>query len=153
VVFGSDACQSSNIRPDDENFPFGLSSVSKSFELFQVTSVRTSQQHVRTPFSVQQIKGFPFQTQIWEDSCNHPDDVVISSGRYPKEWQQSGHQSTLSGRSVLIMKIACNRSATVWTLRQHCSDVALFRKEFQRIWKVGCTVVRFDALSYRPDAA
>jgi hypothetical protein len=35
--------QSNNICPDDENFPSGLPSVSRSFDLFQVASVRTSQ--------------------------------------------------------------------------------------------------------------
>jgi hypothetical protein len=43
VVFRLDARQSSNIRLDDENFPSGLPSVSKSFELFQVASVHMSQ--------------------------------------------------------------------------------------------------------------
>jgi len=32
-------------------------------------------------------------------------------------------------------------------------DAALFRKEYQRIWKAGCTVGRPDAFNYRPDAA
>jgi len=44
VVFCSDAPQSSNIRPDDENFPFGPSSVSRRFELLQLASVWTFQQ-------------------------------------------------------------------------------------------------------------
>jgi len=34
-------------------------------------------------FSVRQVKGFPFQTKIWENSFNCPDDVVIPFGRYP----------------------------------------------------------------------
>jgi hypothetical protein len=63
------------IRPDDENFMFGPSSVSRSFELFQLASVRTSQQCVRTSFNVRLAMGFLSKTQIWEDSCNHPDDV------------------------------------------------------------------------------
>jgi hypothetical protein len=83
VEFRPDARQSSNICSDNENFSPGLPSVSRSFELFPVASVRTSQQHVWTPLSVRQVKRFPFQTQIWEDSCNHPDDVVIPSGCYP----------------------------------------------------------------------
>jgi hypothetical protein len=40
------------IRPDDENFLSGPSSVSRSFELFQLSSIRPFQQHVRTPLSV-----------------------------------------------------------------------------------------------------
>jgi len=75
--------ESSNIRLDDKIFLSRVPSVSKSFELFQVASVRTSQQHVWTPFIVQQVKWFPFQTQIWEDSWNCPENVVIPSGRYP----------------------------------------------------------------------
>jgi hypothetical protein len=61
VVFCLDAHLSSIIHSDDENFPFGLPSVSRSSELFKVVSVQTSQQHVRTPFNVRQVKGFPFQ--------------------------------------------------------------------------------------------
>jgi hypothetical protein len=83
VVFSPDAHMSSNISSDDESFPSGLPYVSKSFKLFQVASVRMSQQDVRTPFSIRQLKGLPFQTQIWEDNFNRPDDVVIPSGRYP----------------------------------------------------------------------
>jgi hypothetical protein len=56
-------------RSDDENFLFELQSVSKSFELFQVASVRTSQQHLWMPFSTRQVKGLSFQTLIWEDNC------------------------------------------------------------------------------------
>jgi hypothetical protein len=39
-------------RPDEENFPYGPSSVSRSFELLQLASVQTFQQHVRTILSV-----------------------------------------------------------------------------------------------------
>jgi hypothetical protein len=60
-----------------------LPSVSKSFELFKVAFVRTSQQHIRTPFSVRQVKGFPSQTQIWEDSCNRLDGMYTPSECYP----------------------------------------------------------------------
>jgi hypothetical protein len=63
------------IRPDDENFPFGPSSVSRSFELLQLAFIWTSQQHVQTPLSVRSAMGSLSKTQIWEDSCNHPDDV------------------------------------------------------------------------------
>jgi hypothetical protein len=63
------------ISPEDENFPSGPSSVSRSFKLLQLASVRTFQQHVRTPLSVRPAMGFLSKTQIWEDSCNHPDDV------------------------------------------------------------------------------
>jgi hypothetical protein len=52
------------IRPDDENFPSGPSSVSRSFELFQLALVRTFQQHVWTPLGVQPAMEFPSKTQL-----------------------------------------------------------------------------------------
>jgi len=61
------------IRSDDENFPFGPSSVSRSFELFQLASVQTFQQQVWTTLSVQPTMGFLYKTQIWEDRCNRSD--------------------------------------------------------------------------------
>jgi hypothetical protein len=73
----------SNICPNDVVIPSGCPSVSKSFQLFKVAYVRMSQQHVRTLFSVQQVKWFPLQTHIWEDNCNCPNDKSTPSGRYP----------------------------------------------------------------------
>jgi hypothetical protein len=46
------------IHLDDENFSFRPSSASRSFELFQVASVQTSQQHIWRPFSVLSAMGF-----------------------------------------------------------------------------------------------
>jgi hypothetical protein len=76
--------------------------VSRSFEQFEIASVRKSRQSVKAlqssgriqrssalvnpsgrhgyfflTVSVRQVKGFPSQTQIWEDSYNHPDGVVF----------------------------------------------------------------------------
>jgi hypothetical protein len=113
-------------RPDDENFPSGRPSVSRSFKLFKVASVLTSQQHVQTPCNVRQVKRFLSKTQIWEGSCNHPDGMAIV-----KDVQLSGRQTPWPGRSILNMEIACSRSATIQMLGQHCLDAALFRKEFQ----------------------
>jgi hypothetical protein len=48
--------------PDDENFPFGPYPVSRSFELFQLASVRTDMEFISN-------------TQIWEDSCYRLDNV------------------------------------------------------------------------------
>jgi hypothetical protein len=67
------------ICPDDENFPSGPSSVSRSFELLQLASVRTFQQHLRMTLSVRPAMGFLSKTQIWEDRCNRLDDVDSSS--------------------------------------------------------------------------
>lgn len=50
------------IIPDNENFPSRPSSVLRSFELFQLASVRTFQQHVQTTLSVRQAKGFLSKT-------------------------------------------------------------------------------------------
>jgi hypothetical protein len=49
-------------HPDDKNFPSGPSSVSRSFELLQLASVQTFQQHVRTTLSVRPAMGFPSNT-------------------------------------------------------------------------------------------
>jgi len=49
--------------------------VSRSFELLQLVSVWTFQQHIRMTLSVRQAMGFLSKTHIWEDCCNHPDDV------------------------------------------------------------------------------
>jgi hypothetical protein len=46
------------IRPDDENFPSRPSTMSRSFKLLQLASVRTFQQHVRTTLSVRQASDF-----------------------------------------------------------------------------------------------
>jgi hypothetical protein len=74
IPFGRPTVQSI-IRPNDENFLSGPSFVSRSFELLQLASLRTFQQHIRTPLSVLLDMGFLSKTQIWEDSCNRPDDV------------------------------------------------------------------------------
>jgi hypothetical protein len=99
-----------NISPDDEAILSGLQSVSRSFEKFKVASVWTSWQHARTlfrvpdesrvqvhpsgrrgntvqtPVSVRQVKGFPLQTQIWEDNCNHQ-DAILDKARRGEEFQ------------------------------------------------------------------
>jgi len=125
------------IRSDDENFSSKPSSVSRTFELFLVASVRTSQQHGRTPFSVQQGKRLRSKTQIWEESCNHPDDVcslpntILDKARRAYKVQPSRCQTSWFGHSRLNMEIACSRSETVRTLGQHHPDAALFRKEYR----------------------
>jgi hypothetical protein len=61
-------CQASSVRTTRTS-RLDLPSVSRSFELFSVASVRMSQQHVRTPFSARQVNKILSKTQIWEDSC------------------------------------------------------------------------------------
>jgi hypothetical protein len=109
-------------RPDDKNFPSEPSSMSRSFELPRVASVWMSQQHDRTPFSVRQGKWFRSKTQIWEDSCNRPDDVcsrpnaILDKASRAYKVQPSGRQSPWSGRASLNMEIVCRRSPTFRTL-------------------------------------
>jgi hypothetical protein len=62
-------------RPDNENFLSVPSSVSRSFELLQLASVWTFQQHVQTILSVRQTMRFLSKTQTWEDRCNRSNDV------------------------------------------------------------------------------
>jgi hypothetical protein len=125
--------------------------MSKSFELFSVAFARTSQQHVRTTFSVQQVKRFLSKTQIWEESYNRSDDVlfrlntILDKASRAEDVQMSGQQSPLSERSYLVMEIAYYRSASVRMLGQYHPDAALFKKKFQRIWKVGCIVIHPNA--------
>jgi len=107
--------------------------------LFKLAYVRTFQQHVRTLFkvrakssvqvhpsggrgctirtlvSVRQVKGFPSQTQIWEDSCNRRTsglrrlDAIHIKAKCGEELQPSGHQGNTVRTPVLIMKISCSK--------------------------------------------
>jgi len=150
------------IRPDDENFPSGPSSVSRSLELLQLASVQTFQQHVRTTLSVLPAMGLLSKTQILEDRYNRLDDVdsrpdaLIHKASIAFKFQTFGRQSSWSertsirygncvhqiNRSVghsfgpnarsLNMEIACSGSATIRTTGHHRPDAAQIRKEFQR---------------------
>jgi hypothetical protein len=83
-------------------FPSGPSSVSRSFELLQLASVRTIQQPVRMILSVRSSFKISFQTQIWEDCCNCLDDVdsrpdaLIHKASIAIQIQTSGRQSSWS---------------------------------------------------------
>jgi len=90
----------------------GPSSVSRSFKLFHLASVQTFQKHVRTTLSVWPAMGFLSKTRIWEDRCNHPNnvdshpDVLIHKASYAFKIQTSGWQPSWSGRSsYLIWKV------------------------------------------------
>jgi hypothetical protein len=115
ISFGCSSVQSI-IHPEDENFPSGPSTVSRSFEQLQLVSVRTFQQHVRTTLSVRPAMGFLSKTQIWEDRCSRPNDVdsrldalihkasyafkIYSSGQWPS-W--SKRASYLNGNCVYLI--------------------------------------------------
>jgi hypothetical protein len=86
------------IRPDDENFPSGPSSLSRSFELFQLAFVQTFQQHVRTPLSVRSTMRFLSKIQIWEDSCNCS-NAFIHKASCAFKIQTSGRLSSWSWRA------------------------------------------------------
>jgi hypothetical protein len=113
MVFHPDTHQSSNIRPDnviyrpdDENLPSGLSSVSRSFELLQLASIQTFQHHVQMKLGVRPAMGFLSKTQIWEDHCNRPEDVdsrkdaLIHKASRAFKIQTSGLQSSWSMISI-----------------------------------------------------
>lgn len=153
------------IRLDDENFLSRPSSVSRSFELFQLAYIRTFQQHVRTTLNVRSAMGFLSKTQIWEDLCNCPDnvdsrsDALIYMASCAFKIQTSGLQHSWSRCASYIygncmhlinrpddyslspdlrslnMEIAYNWSVTVQTTWQHRLDQAQIRKEFQ--WNFG----------------
>jgi hypothetical protein len=97
--------------PDDENFPSGPSSVSRSYELFRVASVQTPQQHIRTPFSVRLAMGFLSKILIWEDSCNRLDvmcsrsDTLIHKASRAFKVQPSRHSSFIYG--IYVHQINC----------------------------------------------
>jgi hypothetical protein len=68
------------------------------------------------------------QQTVWTSGLHRP-YAILDKASLVEDVQSSGRQSTLSGRSDLIMKIACSRSATIRTLGQHLPDAALFRKK------------------------
>jgi hypothetical protein len=128
--------------------------LSRSFDLLQLASVRTFQQHIRTTLSVRQASGFLSKSQLWEDRCNRPDDVdsrpnaLIHKVSIAIQIQTSGRQSAWSGRECirygncvhqinrpndhppgldarsLYMEITCSGRAIVRTTGHHCPDAA-----------------------------
>jgi len=165
------------IRPDEENFPSRPSSVSRSFKLFQLASVRTT-------LSVRPAMGFLSKTQIWEDRCNRPDDMdsrpdtLIHKASCAFKIQMSGRQHYWSGRASYIygnsvhqinrlddhslgpdtrslnMEIVCSWSATVRTrlkLGKNCSEILESRSHScssRRLMSTVRTAPRF----IKPDA-
>jgi hypothetical protein len=94
-------------------FPSGPSSVSRSFELFQLASVWTFQQPVRTTLSVRPSFRFSFQNQIWEDCCNRPNELLLKASSQFKLNRPDARSTD--------MEITCSRSPVrtaillVWT--------------------------------------
>jgi hypothetical protein len=132
--------------------------------------------HVRTTLSVWQASGFLSKTQLWEDCCNHPDDVdshpdaLIHKASMAFKIQTFERQSAWSGCACirygncmhqinrpddhppgldtrsLYMEITCSGSVTVRTTGHHRPDAAQNRKEFQR------NFWKADRTVVRPDA-
>jgi hypothetical protein len=143
--------------------------MSRSFELLQLASVRTFQQHVRTTLSVRQGSGFLSKTQLWEDRCNSPDDVdshpdvlihkasiAFKIQTFGRLWAWSGRATIRYGNCVhqinrpddhslgpdarsLGMEITCSGSATVRTIGHHRLD-ALWLPSW---WRLG--IIKLDA--------
>jgi hypothetical protein len=117
------------------------SSVSRSFELFQLASVQTFQQHVWTTLSVWLATGFLSKTQIWKDRYKPPDDVdsyldaLIHKASIAFKIQTSGLQSSWSG-SASYLYGNCVIWSTVWT------TIPLVRTRETLIWKLRAAEVR-----------
>jgi hypothetical protein len=122
------------ISLDDENFSSEPSSVSRSFKLFQLASIRTFQQHVRTTLGVQPAMGFPSKTQLWEDRSNRPDALIHKASITFKS--RCPDISLLgSDERASDMEIVCIRS----TVR---TTIPLIWTRETLIWKLLATEVR-----------
>jgi hypothetical protein len=88
------------IRSDDENFPSKPSHVSRSFELLQLASVRTFQQHIRTTLSVRPSFRISFQNTDMGRS------MQVS---HSKSWRPDASQHGPDARA-LDMEIMCIKS-------------------------------------------
>jgi len=125
---------------------------------------------VRTPFCVQKlrtvlgyIRSDVSATRLDAFQCSTSKMISFSKHRYRKTAAtvQTAWYSvrTLSLIRQVVQKtfnrsdVVCSRSTTIRMLGQHRPDAALFRKEYQQIWKAGCTIVRLNALSYHPNVA
>jgi len=149
------------MRPDTHNcLMFKLTSVWMFQQhvqtLFRVREESSVQVHpserrgntVQTPVNVRQVKEFPSQTRYVKIAATvqmsglHRLDAILDKARRGEELQPFGRQSNTVQMPVLIMVIACSRSATVRMLGQHCADAALFRKDFQHFlesWLHSCS--------------
>jgi len=133
--------------------------VSRSFELLQLAYVRTIKQPVRKTINVRSSFRISFQTQIWDDCCNRPDDVdsrpdtLIHKASIVIQIQTFGRQSAWFGcvciryghcvhqidspdahppgpdARNLYMEITCSGRVTVRTWLSN-------RKDFQQIFGI-----------------
>jgi hypothetical protein len=110
--------------------------VSRSFELLQLAYAWKIQQPVQTTLTVRSSFRISFQTQIWEDCCNRPDDVdslpdaLIHKASIAIQIQTSGRQQHGLDVCASDMEIGCirltvrtpillvwTRGASIWKLR------------------------------------
>jgi hypothetical protein len=109
-IFRPDTQLSKHHPSERENFSSGPSSVSRSFNLFQLASVRMFQQYFRMPLSVRSAIRFLSRSQIWEDSWNRSDDVdscldaLIHKASRAFKIHTSGRQSSWSGPASFIYR-------------------------------------------------
>jgi hypothetical protein len=115
------------IRPDDVHFrpdPPLNRDVS-----IQLASIRTFQQHVRTPLGTRPVSD-SFQVPIKERSSNRLDNVVsrqdarLRKARIAIQISPSGRLSVLVRKRATNMEIA-NSTSTVRTIASHGSDARI----------------------------
>jgi len=110
--------------------------VSRSFELLQLAYVQTFQQPVWTTLNVRSSFKISFQTQIWEDCCNRPDDVdsrldalLLKASSQFKFNRPDAIYHGLDAQS-LYKEITCSGRGNVRTTMPHRPEVALKQERF-----------------------
>jgi hypothetical protein len=139
------------IRPNDENIQSGPSSVSRNFELLQLTSVQTFQQHVRTPLNVGSSMGFLSKTQIWEDSYYRSEDVDSCPDARDTYRKIASIRSTIRTTCSTVR----TREALTWKLRAARPSGRILIQERISV-KFGKSIAQFSVWMpyvYRPDGA
>jgi hypothetical protein len=118
--------------------------MSRSFELLQLASVRTFQQHVQTTLSVRPAMGFLSKTQMWENRCNRPNDVdsrpnaLIHKASRAFKIQTSGRQSSWYECASIYMEIECIKSTvrtTIHLVRTH--EASIWKLRAAEVWLSG----------------
>jgi hypothetical protein len=115
----------------------------RSFELFQLASVRTFQQHIWTPLNVRLAMRFLSKTHIWEESCSRMDDVdshpdvLIHKASRSFKIQTSGRWSSWPDARASYMEIVFIKS----TVR---TTYPMVRTRQALIWKLCAAKVRLS---------
>jgi hypothetical protein len=110
------------IRPNDVEFRPGIHMSKHHPSKWQDLSVRTFLCREASNFSrlhpsgrlsntserlsvFDKLKDFFSKTQIWEDSCNHPDNVAISSWHYPCQGKSCRRCSTVRTSDSMVQTL------------------------------------------------